>query len=85
MAARTIRRATSVAATHGPDYALIAVIAVLCVIGLIVSYSASYALGYAQYDDANYFVKRQFTFLLLGTVIAAVLMRLDYHILFRLS
>lgn len=85
MAARTIRRAASAATTHGPDYPLIAVIAVLCVIGLIVSYSASYALGYAQYDDANYFVKRQFTFLVLGALIAAVLMRLDYHILFRLS
>lgn len=85
MTARPLRRPTSNAAMHGPDYALIAVVAVLCVIGLIVSYSASYALGYAQYDDANYFVKRQATFLMIGGAIALVLMRLDYHILFRLS
>lgn len=70
---------------HGPDYGLLAVLAVLSVVGLIAVYSSSYALGYAQFGDANYFVKRQALFLLLGAVVLVVTMMTDYRILMRLS
>ena len=70
---------------HGPDYPLIAVLAVLVVIGLITIYSSSYALGYAQFDDANYFLKRQLLYTALGVVALLVMMTIDYRILMRLS
>jgi cell division protein FtsW len=70
---------------HGPDYALIAVLAVLIVIGLITVYSSSYALGYAQFDDPNYFLKRQALFLPFGVLALLAMMTIDYHVWMRLS
>ena len=83
--ARTAARESYRSRAHGPDYALLAVLAVLSVVGLIAVYSSSYALGYAQFQDANYFVKRQALFLLLGAVVLVVAMMTDYRILMRLS
>ena len=51
---------------HAPDYLLLTTVLVIAVIGLIAVYSSSYALGVAQFDDANYFVQRQGVFLVLG-------------------
>ncbi len=81
----TREREGTVGRRHGPDYALLAVLSVLVVIGLIFVYSSSYALGYAQYGDANYFVKRQAVYLALGVVAMLVAMTVDYHVLMRLS
>ena len=44
---------------HAPDYLLLTSVIMLCVIGLIAVYSASYALGAAEFKDANYFIKKQ--------------------------
>ena len=71
--------------SHAPDYALLSVVAVLVVIGLVAVYSSSYVLGEAQFGDANYFIKRQLLFALLGTTGLVVMMRLDYHYLSALS
>ena len=84
MASRS-ERDTYVTRRHGPDYALLAVLAVLVVLGLIIVYSASYALGYAQFGDANYFVKRQALYMVLGVLAMLVTMTADYHVLMRLS
>ena len=70
---------------HAPDYLLLTTVLVLGVIGLIAVYSASYALGVAQFDDANYFVKRQGVFLVVGLVLMLVGMRFPYHLLRGLS
>ncbi|MBM4415703.1 MAG: putative lipid II flippase FtsW [Chloroflexi bacterium] len=70
---------------HGPDYALLAVLLVLTVVGLIAVYSSSYALGYAQYGDANYFVKRQIVFIAIGLGCMFVAMTMNYRVLLRLS
>ena len=70
---------------HAPDYLLLTAVIVLCVIGLIAVYSSSYALGAAQFKDANYFVKRQSISLLLGLIAMTITMRLDYRLLRRLS
>ena len=67
--------------SHAPDYALLSVVAVLVVIGLVAVYSSSYVLGEAQFGDANYFIKRQLLFALLGSTGLVVMMRLDYHYL----
>lgn len=78
-------REATVGRRHGPDYALLAVLSVLAVLGLIFVYSSSYALGYAQFGDANYFVKRQALYLGIGVVAMLVAMTIDYHMLMRLS
>ena len=70
---------------HAPDYLLLTAVIVLCVIGLIAVYSASYALGATQFKDANYFVKRQAVSLVLGLIAMTVAMRLDYRLLMRMS
>ena len=46
-------------ARHAPDYPLLTAVAMLLIIGLVTVYSASFALGFVQFGDANYFVKRQ--------------------------
>ncbi len=73
------------ARSHAPDYALLSVVAVLVVIGLVAVYSSSYVLGEAQFNDTNYFIKRQLLFALLGVTGLVVMMRLDYHYLVVLS
>jgi hypothetical protein len=70
---------------HAPDYALLAVVAVLVVLGLIAVYSSSYALGYAEYGDANFFIKRQAVAALIGLAGLVVAMNIDYRPLVRLS
>ncbi len=70
---------------HGPDYLLLSVLTVIIVIGLIAVYSSSYALGYAQFDDANYFIKKQILFAVLGCIGMFIMMNIDYRILMRLS
>ena len=60
---------------HAPDYLLLTSIVVLCVFGLIAVYSSSYALGAAQFKDANYFIKRQLISLAMGGVAMAIAMR----------
>jgi len=74
-----------VARRHGPDYLLLSVLTVILVIGLIAVYSSSYALGYAQFDDPNYFIKKQILFGALGVAGMLIVMNIDYRILMRLS
>jgi cell division protein FtsW len=70
---------------HAPDYLLLTVVIVLSIIGLIAVYSSSYVLGEAQFGDANYFVKRQMIFLVMGLVLMFAAMRFPYRALMRLS
>ncbi|MDA0271019.1 MAG: putative lipid II flippase FtsW [Chloroflexi bacterium] len=70
---------------HAPDYLLLTVVIVLSIIGLIAVYSSSYVLGEAQFGDANYFVKRQMVFLVMGLVLMFMAMRFPYRALMRLS
>lgn len=72
-------------ARHAPDYPLLTAVAMLLIIGLVAVYSSSFALGFAQFGDANYFVKRQAVWAVLGIVGMLVAMQLDYRILLRLS
>ncbi len=71
--------------SHAPDYLLLTVVLLLSVIGIIAVYSASYALGERQFQDANFFVKRQGMFMAIGLLIMVVIMRLPYHTLLKLS
>ena len=71
--------------SHAPDYLLLTVVLLLSVIGIIAVYSSSYALGEREFNDPNYFVKRQAIFMIAGLLIMAVTMRFPYHMLARLS
>jgi len=42
-----------------PDYLILGLVAVLLVLGLITVYSASFAVGQLEYNDATYFAARQ--------------------------
>jgi cell division protein FtsW len=72
-------------ARHAPDYPLLTAVAMLLIIGLVTVYSASFALGFVQFGDANYFVKRQAVWAALGIAGMLVAMQLDYRLLLRLS
>lgn len=66
-------------ATQSPDYLLLIIVAALLVIGLIMVYSSSYALGCEEYDQPPYFFQRQIIWAVLGTIGLMVMMRIDYH------
>ena len=70
---------------HAPDYLLLTSIIVLSVFGLIAVYSSSYALGAAQFKDANYFIKKQMLWLVLGGIAMLIAMQFDYRRLMPLS
>lgn len=64
---------------------LLVAAAMLVITGLLAVYSASYAVGYREYGDTNYFVARQAVFALAGVAAMAVFMRMDYARLRTLS
>jgi cell division protein FtsW len=68
-----------------PDYMILSLVAVLLVLGLIVVYSASFAVGQLEYDDATYFVARQAIWAVVGVVLLLLLMRTDYRMLRYMS
>ncbi len=69
----------------GVDGWLLTDIAALCAFGLVMVYSASEALGYLWFENANYFFQRQLVGMTLGLVALVALARTDYHRLRRLA
>jgi cell division protein FtsW len=57
----------------------------LLMLGLLTVYTSSFAVGYLEYGDTNYFVARQAIFSLVGLAALVFFMRLDYHYLKVLS
>jgi cell division protein FtsW len=68
-----------------PDYVIMFTVGALVVLGVLVVYSSSFALGLLEFGDANYFVYRQVFFGLVGGVAMVVLMKTDYRQLRVLS
>lgn len=64
---------------------LLTIIAALCAFGLVMVYSASEALGYAWFNNANYFFEKQLGGLGIGLVGLLIFMKLDYHALQRFA
>jgi cell division protein FtsW len=67
------------------DMLLIAVAAVLMIFGLVMLYSASSDFSYRLYDDHSYMFNKQLLWLAIGTIIAIILARLDYHLWQRIA
>lgn len=88
---RSESRGMAVQATIGrvqanrPDLAIVALVITLTVIGLVVVYSASFAIALNEFGDANYIIIRQAFGTALGLACMVVLARLDYRILRRWS
>lgn len=58
---------------------LISIVLILVAVGLVMLASTSASLGLQRHGDPNYFVFRQFVWLLLAVCAAVVSARLDYH------
>jgi len=78
------RRAGS-ARAGPPDYLLLVAAAMLIIAGMLAVYSSSFAVGYHEYGNTNYFVARQAVFALVGVAAMVFFMRMDYNRLRRLS
>ncbi len=66
-------------ATGGPDYLVLLVLAGLLLMGLMMVYSSTFALGYELYDSPTYFLVRQIAWVCIGGVVMLILSRIDYH------
>lgn len=62
------------------DSLVLLVVLALVIIGLIALASASAVIGYQQYGDSAYFLKRQFLSVLIGVLLFAVTYRIDYRL-----
>jgi cell division protein FtsW len=66
-----------------PDTLLFAAVAALVGIGLVMIYSASSVTAYAEHLGTAYYLKRQFLWLAVGSVLAYGAYRIDYLLLRR--
>jgi cell division protein FtsW len=66
-----------------PDTLLFAAVVALVGIGLVMIYSASSVTAYAEHLGTAYYLKRQFLWLAVGTVLAYGAYRIDYLLLRR--
>ena len=68
-----------------PDYVIFGLVLGLVVLGLLIVYSSSFALGLLAFNDANYFVARQAVWAAIGIALLVTFMRLDYRLLRHVS
>jgi cell division protein FtsW len=64
---------------HRPDYWLVIIMSVLLVMGLIVIYSISQALGLANNVSNSFYISRQFIAVLLGVVVFFITSRIPLN------
>ena len=62
-----------------PDYVLVLIVVALVLIGLIMVYSATFALGYTYADQPTFYLVRQAVWAAMGLDIMALMMRVEYH------
>ena len=66
-----------------PRLVLLASVVVLVAFGLLMVFSASSVTALNSTGDAAYYLKRQLAFIALGTAVAVVLAKVDYHVWVR--
>lgn len=67
------------------DYSFMIIVLTLLCYGLIMVFSASSASAHYKYDDAYYFIKRQFAWAVIGLVIMFIVSRISYKTIYRYS
>jgi cell division protein FtsW len=68
-----------------PDYLLLVATIMLLITGLLAVYTSSYAFGYHDFGDPNFYMKRQLIYAVIGMLTLVFFMRLDYNRLRTLS
>ena len=80
-----VKVAVGRARPNRPDFAIVALVLALTGIGLVIVYSASFAIGLNDFGDVNYFIYRQVAGAFAGLAAMVALARMDYHRLRRVS
>ena len=70
---------------HKFDYLLVIATAALLIVGLMMIYSATFALGYQLYGQATYYFIRQLLWMGLGALVLVVFAHVEYHTWRRFS
>lgn len=65
--------------THKYDYLLIVIMAALLIVGLMMVYSATFALGYQLYGQPTYFFIRQALWMGIGLMAMIITALIEYH------
>ncbi len=64
---------------HKFDYLLVIAVAALLIVGLMLIYSATFALGYQLHQQPTYYFIRQLLWMGLGLLLMVIFARLEYH------
>ncbi|KPK87967.1 hypothetical protein AMJ80_11620 [bacterium SM23_31] len=67
------------------DYPLLIVILVLVAIGIVMVYSASFAIAEEKFDETDYFLKKHVIRACIGLAVMSVLVKIDYRNIRKLS
>lgn len=78
------RKRISFSIGMGIDLPFLIILLVLLVTGLIMMFSASYAVAYYNQGDSFFFLKRQLIFAVIGFVLMMGISYIDYHSLHHL-
>jgi cell division protein FtsW len=70
---------------HRYDYMLMITIAALLIIGLMMVYSATFALGYQLYGQPTFYFMRQLLWMGIGLLAMIIFARIEYHTWRRFS
>jgi cell division protein FtsW len=70
---------------HKFDYLLVITVSALLIVGLMMIYSATFALGYQLHDQPTYYFIRQILWMGIGLLTLILLARLEYHAWRRFS
>ncbi|MDE3077297.1 MAG: putative lipid II flippase FtsW [Chloroflexota bacterium] len=76
---RTAQTTWQSAIPHAPDYALLTITLALLCVGIVMVYSASLVVGYAEFGDQAYFFQRQLLWSGLGLAVMFLFMRIPYR------
>jgi cell division protein FtsW len=79
MSQKNSQRTYKTESTHKVDYLLIVIIAALLIVGLMMVYSATFALGYQLHGQPTYFFIRQALWMGIGLLAMIITAMIEYH------
>jgi cell division protein FtsW len=79
MSKKNTQRTYKTGSTHKVDYLLIVIIAALLIVGLMMVYSATFALGYQLHGQPTYFFIRQALWMGIGLIAMIITAMIEYH------
>jgi cell division protein FtsW len=79
MSQANARRTHNLESSGKYDYLLLVILIALLIVGLMMVYSATFALGYQLYGQPTYFFVRQLIWVGLGLIATIIIARIEYH------